>query len=100
MSSGGTQVLSNEGLKQTQDAATRLGWEPSDSVNANVQIKFGWMDRLRILLGRMVVVHTCVLTEKQTGLTSRDETFVHVRRVFASKIVGYEVTPDPTNSAH
>lgn len=82
----GTKIPSNEGLAKMKDAATRLGWEPRDSVNINCTIEFGWLDRLRLLFHGKVTVHTSAFTEQQTGLTAADETYIHVAPIFRPRL--------------
>ena len=48
-------------------------------------LRFRWMDRLRILCGRRVIVRTLTFTEHKPGRLKTGETLVSVEGIFRGK---------------
>lgn len=76
------------------EAARRLGAEGvhyADAIYQRVGIQFGWVDRLRILFGRVVDVSCSADTEFPIGRIHTREATVRVEPIFRRKFTGHEV---------
>ena len=65
----------------------------ADEVVSNVDVNFGWMDRLRILVGRTAWIQVRVKTENIVGRTESEST-VHVLPIFPRRKMGVAVSKE------
>lgn len=70
------------------DAQVRLGidWRPGECVVLHSTVRLGWLDRLRVLLGRPIRLRSHVWTEHEPGRHAAETPYTAVDPLYVPRV--------------